>query len=130
MDATSWAALFGLLGSAIAAFRWLMQVNENKNIKIEELRKENMVNVVGRLEAAVESQRKDMELSRVQMTDLKRQLGILSVQLKDSTGATNTIIKSLKDFVDRAEKQFVKHESELIRLGKELIMVKGKKSES
>ncbi len=130
MDAATIGSIVGLLVSVFGALRWLMNVNEKKNVRIIELEKENNLNIVKRLEDSLEDFAKEMAATRKEITSIKASLALVMREVKSGSEQAKAVFTQLKEYADRAEKRFAKLESDVVKVGQDLIMIRGKKSEA
>lgn len=112
-------AVSGAAAALFAVFKLLIKDNFAKSKVIEELKAKNTNDAMTRLEANQNQQ-------QVRLNEFKTELGTAAHAYTKAAADMNKMIIMLKSYVQKSEKRLSSVESEIVKLGDELIMVRSK----
>jgi predicted nucleic acid-binding Zn-ribbon protein len=127
MGADLWIALIGLLTALVGAVRWLIYVYWKQASTIEDLRSKNEKLAIERLNTSVDGMKESLLVHRTEMQKLRNDIEVLQTQLRTQKKDGEAIMESLSTYIETTKARIAQVETQVVQLGKALIMIKGGK---
>ena len=128
MDTGTAAAIATIIGALAAVIRWLLQVWHKQQAELEKMREGIVEKTIRDLERAVEDHRLTLRTTTAEIHALKDQMiKVANVGVKVEQKWTG-LSERLEDYVQKNQERVDKLHGELLSIGKELYLIKGKPS--
>ena len=117
-----WEAVFaiaGLMGTLAGLIRWLLVKYFDKQEELEALKKRFADTAIDNLKETVEEHKKELRILKVSLDRSADSIDRSDKQIK-------TMTEDLRSYVSESHIRMQHIESQILKLGNELIMIKGK----
>jgi chromosome segregation ATPase len=130
-----WVALFGFLTAIVGGARWLLAVaNRNKirqqsekqrlDAQTENLKKENQKLFIDNIQLQLKGFETAIKALQNEIREMRKE----QKEAIEKLGAHDSFVENMKKFIITREQTLKTMQSQMIKLGDELTMIKGKKN--
>lgn len=125
MDKEVWIAVLTFGTASVGAIRWLIHVYWSQAEKIEDLRKIHERKNLQSMQSAIDELKKDLREQRRAMQELSDRMIKAQAAIERATQESQSASTLLSQYIDTAAKKIQALESEIIKLAKGLVMIRG-----
>jgi predicted nucleic acid-binding Zn-ribbon protein len=125
MSTELWVAILTFGTAVVGAIRWLIHVYWRQAEQIEDLRSQNEKRNLNSLKEAIDELKKELREQRRSMADISERILKAQGSIERAAKDNKDLSVLVSQYIEKSVKRFEKIETDLIDIGKGLVLVKG-----